>query len=99
MNQLLDKPLQLNFGKFRANGKCGYLLRPQFMFEQNFDPTKRDSLQSYGIKPIIVTLRVNIVDLFKSNYHNNKSHTVCSSGYCSSSSLEVWKQINYESLR
>lgn len=26
-----DKPMQLNQAKFRDNGACGYLLKPEFM--------------------------------------------------------------------
>ena len=28
-----DKPMQLKNAKFMQNGGCGYVLRPEFMFE------------------------------------------------------------------
>ncbi|CAG7730788.1 unnamed protein product [Allacma fusca] len=35
--QTPDKALQINQGKFRQNGACGYILRPEFMFAtENF---------------------------------------------------------------
>ncbi|XP_076353966.1 1-phosphatidylinositol 4,5-bisphosphate phosphodiesterase-like [Tachypleus tridentatus] len=38
--QTPDLPMQLNQGKFEYNGKCGYLLKPDFMRRQDktFDP-------------------------------------------------------------
>ena len=29
-----DEPMQLNQAKFLDNNKCGYLLRPEFMFSE-----------------------------------------------------------------
>ncbi|CAL8091033.1 unnamed protein product [Orchesella dallaii] len=44
--QTPDKPMQWNRGKFRENGKCGYVLKPEFMISEiedeskvQFDPT------------------------------------------------------------
>ncbi|TMS35823.1 hypothetical protein L596_003136 [Steinernema carpocapsae] len=34
--QTPDKAMQLNYGKFLANGRCGYLLKPEFLFDPNF---------------------------------------------------------------
>ncbi|VDL70676.1 unnamed protein product [Nippostrongylus brasiliensis] len=33
-----DKPMQLNQGKFMANGRCGYVLKPEYMLDESFDP-------------------------------------------------------------
>ncbi|CAH1179228.1 unnamed protein product [Phaedon cochleariae] len=41
-----DKPMQLNQAKFRDNGNTGYLLKPDFMLRDNFDPFDRGSLGS-----------------------------------------------------
>lgn len=49
--------MQLNQGKFRQNGGCGYVLRPEFMFDDNFDPTSKSSLAS--IEPLILCIRVS----------------------------------------
>lgn len=40
-----DKPMQLNFAKFLLNGNCGYVLRPDFMFRDDYDPTEPSSSQ------------------------------------------------------
>lgn len=37
-----DKPMQLNQGKFLANGRCGYLLKPDYMLTDDFDPTNTE---------------------------------------------------------
>jgi hypothetical protein len=35
---LSDKPMQLNDGRFMQNGRCGYVLMPDCMFEPGFNP-------------------------------------------------------------
>lgn len=46
-----DKPMQLNHAKFRENGNCGYLLKPDFMFRDDFNPYEKSSLfQEEAIK-------------------------------------------------
>ncbi|XP_063235452.1 1-phosphatidylinositol 4,5-bisphosphate phosphodiesterase gamma-1 [Bacillus rossius redtenbacheri] len=54
--QTPDKPMQLNQGKFRENGSCGYLLRPDFMFREDFDPYDRNTLA--GVDPLTLSVRV-----------------------------------------
>ncbi|XP_048507908.1 1-phosphatidylinositol 4,5-bisphosphate phosphodiesterase gamma-1-like isoform X2 [Athalia rosae] len=39
-----DKPMQLNRAKFRENGGCGYVLKPEFMFAEDFNPHDRSAL-------------------------------------------------------
>jgi len=36
----VDLPVQLNVGQFEYNGRCGYLLKPDFMRrpDRSFDP-------------------------------------------------------------
>lgn len=51
-----DKAMQLNYAKFRENGNCGYLLKPDFMFRDDFDPYDRSTL--YDVKPIKINLRI-----------------------------------------
>ena len=41
-----DKPMQLNQGKFRQNGSCGYVLRPEFMFDSKYVPTDKSTVPS-----------------------------------------------------
>lgn len=30
--------MQLNEGKFSANGRCGYVLKPQYLMDETFKP-------------------------------------------------------------
>ncbi|ETN76434.1 Phosphatidylinositol-specific phospholipase C, Y domain protein [Necator americanus] len=39
-----DKPMQLNQGKFMGNGRCGYVLKPEYMLDENFDPSRAGSV-------------------------------------------------------
>uniref|UniRef100_A0A182X5M9 1-phosphatidylinositol 4,5-bisphosphate phosphodiesterase gamma n=1 Tax=Anopheles quadriannulatus TaxID=34691 RepID=A0A182X5M9_ANOQN len=54
--QTPDKPMQLNQAKFRDNGGCGYLLKPEFMFRDEFDPTDPNTL--VGVGEVIVNVRI-----------------------------------------
>lgn len=51
-----DKPMQLNQAKFRENGNCGYLLKPEFMFHEDYNPSDKNSL--VGVETFKVTLHV-----------------------------------------
>lgn len=51
-----DKPMQLNQAKFRDNGNCGYLLKPQFMFRDEFDPSDKNTL--IGVEPLTISIRI-----------------------------------------
>lgn len=64
--QTPDKAMQLNQAKFRDNGACGYVLKPEFMFKDTFDP---NSAQGVPIsEKITINLRViGARYLFKSN--------------------------------
>lgn len=65
-----DKPLQLNHGLFRQNGQCGYVLKPDFMFKKNFDPSKVKELVVNGIKP--VNLKITVIRTHKRTKSLNK---------------------------
>ena len=56
--QTPDKPMQLNTAKFRQNGRSGYVLRSDLMFDQNFNPYERTTLK--GVKPITLTIKVRL---------------------------------------
>lgn len=58
LHRILDKSMQLNQAKFRQNGGCGYVLRPEYMFSDDFDPNSKASL--VGIEPVMLTIKVNI---------------------------------------
>ncbi|XP_076340209.1 small wing phospholipase C gamma 1 isoform X2 [Tachypleus tridentatus] len=54
--QTPDRSMQLNQGKFLQNGMCGYVLRPEFMFDESYHPCDRTTLR--GVEPITITLRI-----------------------------------------
>jgi phosphatidylinositol phospholipase C, gamma-1 len=54
--QTADKPMQINTAKFKENGGCGYILRPEFMFHDSFNPSDKRTL--VNVRPITVHLRV-----------------------------------------
>jgi phosphatidylinositol phospholipase C gamma-1 len=56
MSPSTDKFMQLNQAKFRENGNCGFLLRPQFMFRDDFDPCDKNTL--VGVEPLTISIRV-----------------------------------------
>merc|ERR1712088_1122278 len=41
-----DKPMQLNQAKFMQNGGCGYVLRPEYMFQPNYSPMEPSTISS-----------------------------------------------------
>nr|UPI11531.1 phospholipase C gamma 1 [Mythimna separata] len=55
--QTPDKPMQVNMGKFKENGGCGYVLKPDFMFDDTYNPFVKKSLEK-KVKPTIVMLRL-----------------------------------------
>ncbi|PNF30464.1 1-phosphatidylinositol 4,5-bisphosphate phosphodiesterase gamma-1 [Cryptotermes secundus] len=54
--QTPDKAMQLNQAKFRENRNCGFLLRPEFMFREDFDPYDKNTL--VGVEPLTLSIRV-----------------------------------------
>lgn len=60
-----DKPMQLNQAKFRDNGKCGYLLKPEFMNHDDFDPFDKNTL--VGVNPFKVFLRYVLLNFYFKN--------------------------------
>lgn len=55
--QTPDRPMQLNEARFIQNGKCGYVLRPEFMFTDIYDPHDRKCLPP-TVQPFTLTIRV-----------------------------------------
>lgn len=51
-----DKPMQLNQAKFRDNGNCGYILKPDFMFRDDFDPFDVNTL--VGVDSVTISIRI-----------------------------------------
>ncbi|XP_055306519.1 1-phosphatidylinositol 4,5-bisphosphate phosphodiesterase gamma-1-like, partial [Sitodiplosis mosellana] len=54
--QTPDKPMQVNQAKFRDNGACGYILKPQFMLRDYFDPNESSTL--INVQKAFVTIRI-----------------------------------------
>uniref|UniRef100_A0A4W3GK07 1-phosphatidylinositol 4,5-bisphosphate phosphodiesterase gamma-1-like n=1 Tax=Callorhinchus milii TaxID=7868 RepID=A0A4W3GK07_CALMI len=48
--------MQLNQTIFSMNGKCGIVLQPEIMRDENFDPFDKNSLR--GLEPITVQLQI-----------------------------------------
>lgn len=51
-----DKPMQLNQAKFRENGNCGYLLKPDCMFRDDFNPYDKNTL--YSVELLKINLKI-----------------------------------------
>ena len=51
-----DKPMQLNDGRFMQNGRCGYVLMPDCMFEPGFNPM--DTTTHTKTTPITLTIQI-----------------------------------------
>ena len=61
--QTPDRSMQFNQGKFRQNGSCGYILKPEFMFGDTFDPSTRAVIP--GVEPVVLAVRVCFKALYK----------------------------------
>ncbi|KRX53148.1 1-phosphatidylinositol 4,5-bisphosphate phosphodiesterase gamma-1 [Trichinella sp. T9] len=54
--QTPDKFMQLNQARFLANGRCGYVLKPEFMRNESYDPNLSESI--LGSRAILLTIEV-----------------------------------------
>ncbi|XP_053689407.1 1-phosphatidylinositol 4,5-bisphosphate phosphodiesterase gamma-1 isoform X2 [Sabethes cyaneus] len=54
--QTPDKAMQLNQAKFRDNGACGYILKPQFMFRDEFDLNDPNTV--VDVEEKVITIRI-----------------------------------------
>ncbi|XP_034945841.1 1-phosphatidylinositol 4,5-bisphosphate phosphodiesterase gamma-1 [Chelonus insularis] len=55
-----DKSMQLNHAKFRENGSCGYILKPDCMFDDNYNAYDKKCLrniEAYRIKLKVIGAR------------------------------------------
>lgn len=48
--------MQLNHARFRENGGCGYLLKPDFMFRDDFNPYEKTELD--GVDSLKFSIKV-----------------------------------------
>ncbi|CAG9530654.1 unnamed protein product [Cercopithifilaria johnstoni] len=51
-----DRSMQLNQGKFMANGQCGYVLKPSYMIDEMFSPDAAEIASTSC--PVILTVHV-----------------------------------------
>ncbi|KAK7574309.1 hypothetical protein V9T40_011500 [Parthenolecanium corni] len=55
--QTPDKAMQINQGKFMLNGNCGYVLKPDCMFREGFDPLDPNTL-GIDMKGKFISLKI-----------------------------------------
>ncbi|KAL4717425.1 hypothetical protein ACJJTC_000574 [Scirpophaga incertulas] len=55
--QTPDKPMQINMGRFKENGGCGFVLKPVFMTEEGYNPYDKRCIEK-RVRPMTVMLRV-----------------------------------------
>ncbi|NXS84489.1 PLCG1 phosphodiesterase, partial [Erpornis zantholeuca] len=60
--QTPDKPMQLNQALFMLGGRSGYVLQPDIMRDETFDPFDKNSLKI--VEPITVQLQANLALFF-----------------------------------
>ncbi len=46
--------MQLNEGKFLQNGRCGYVLKPSFMFHEDFNPNDSNSISGEESRVLVI---------------------------------------------
>ncbi|KAG8180062.1 hypothetical protein JTE90_016189 [Oedothorax gibbosus] len=54
--QTPDRATQLNHARFMQNGRCGYVLKPKVMFNEDFDPYERSTL--HGVNPLSLSIQI-----------------------------------------
>ena len=50
--------MQLNEGKFLQNGRCGYVLKPNFMFQEDFNPNDSNSISGEESRVLVIKVTV-----------------------------------------
>ncbi|CAD5214162.1 unnamed protein product [Bursaphelenchus xylophilus] len=53
-----DRAMNMNEGKFMANGRCGYVLKPSYLQDETFRPDLRNDTEREGTYPITLKLTV-----------------------------------------
>jgi phosphatidylinositol phospholipase C gamma-1 len=48
--------MQINHGKFQDNGNCGYVLKPNYMLKDSYNPLKRDRSVNDNLYEIDVSI-------------------------------------------
>uniref|UniRef100_A0A1I7Z0P4 Phosphoinositide phospholipase C n=1 Tax=Steinernema glaseri TaxID=37863 RepID=A0A1I7Z0P4_9BILA len=55
--QTPDKSMQLNYGKFLANGRCGYVLKPKYLLDSSFNSEQIDHFAGIELTLTVVAGR------------------------------------------
>jgi len=53
-----DKPMQINQGRFLDNGGCGYILRPDYMFSDTYNPANPSTLAQNNVTPLEFDIKI-----------------------------------------
>ncbi|XP_076449870.1 1-phosphatidylinositol 4,5-bisphosphate phosphodiesterase gamma-1-like [Babylonia areolata] len=56
--QTPDRPMQLNQGRFMDNGRCGYVLQPELLSHEAFNPFDKKCLALLGVEPVTLTITI-----------------------------------------
>lgn len=67
--------MQMNDAKFMANGRCGYVLKPNYLMDETFRPDLANDCPRAGACPITLIIQV-IAGKHLSRKENNKG--ICS---------------------
>ncbi len=70
--------MQLNLGIFEYNGRCGYLLKPDFMrrTDRKFDPFIESTVDGIIAGTVSVKVRINIYEMFGALKGKKQFYTV-----------------------
>jgi len=57
----VDRPMQVNEGRFMTNNRCGYVLQPDCMRHPSYDPYDKQSLSRVDppVEPLHISLCVS----------------------------------------
>ncbi|XP_012935284.1 1-phosphatidylinositol 4,5-bisphosphate phosphodiesterase gamma-1 isoform X2 [Aplysia californica] len=56
--QTPDRAMQLNQGRFLMNGRCGYVLQPDVMRGEQYNPYEKKFLSSLNVEPLTLTISI-----------------------------------------
>lgn len=56
--QTPDRHMQLNQGRFHANGRCGYILLPEVLSDKAFNPYEKKCLAQLEVEPVTLTITI-----------------------------------------
>lgn len=83
--------MHLNQGKFSQNGRSGYVLMPEFMRNDSYDPYDSKTLNKV-VEPIVLSVSVRKQNLFKVGKVLANFSTYKLADYCWKTSCETWER-------